>query len=141
MVLISKGLLLIRKFKVVTHVFRVFEASTLLWLGKNNVPCILIIHLFFLSTLNQTNWLNIIKNIISPIFFPQSKRLLRYNVYKNFNMLRISVWDGINEILKVISKVDLETALLVANLTWTSKIWPCVHAKSGRFVSIWHKVV
>ena len=29
-----------------------------------------------------------------------------------------------------------ETALLVANPTWASKIWPCVHAKSDRFLSI-----
>ena len=39
---------------------------------------------------------------------------------------------------KVVSQSGLETALLVANPTWASKIWPCVHTKSGRFLSIWH---
>ena len=34
-----------------------------------------------------------------------------------------------------------ETAPLVANPTWASKIWPCVNAKSDRVLSIWHKVV
>ena len=92
MVLISKGLLLIRKCKVVTHVFHVFEASTLLWLGKNNVPYILITYTLILFEYFESDKLvEHNKNIISPIFFPQSKRLLRYNVYKNFNMLRISV--------------------------------------------------
>ena len=29
-----------------------------------------------------------------------------------------------------------KTVLLGANPTWASKIWPCVHAKSDRFLSI-----
>ena len=36
----------------------------------------------------------------------------------------------------MVSQSGTKTALLVANLTWASKIWPCVHAKSGRFLSI-----
>ena len=37
---------------------------------------------------------------------------------------------------KVVLQSGPETAPLVANPTWASKIWPCVHAKSDRFLSI-----
>ena len=40
---------------------------------------------------------------------------------------------------KVISKVKRKQCPLVAGPTWAFKIWPCVHAKTGRFLSNWNK--
>ena len=43
------------------------------------------------------------------------------------------------EIFKVICKVERKQRPLVACSTWAFKIWPCVHAKTGRFPSNWNK--